>query len=167
LNTIKKPSVSHSVEGLVAPSCPVETSQSPRISEINEYTEESISFAEKDGAVKKYKLEYKDMLRESPETQKKSCTSSGDIVREFYEEKDSGLLSLREDKIEILKIKVNDMVQKAHNNRIDILIFPEMTIDLNYKSFLEELSNLSKLFNMYIVPGSYHDRYNTFWRGEI
>ncbi len=166
LNTIKKPSVSHSVEGLVAPSCPVETSQSPRISEINEYTEESISFAEKDGAVKKYKLEYKDMLRESPETQKKSCkvgiaqiglSSSGDILREFYEEKDSGLLSLREDKIEILKIKVNDMVQKAHNNRIDILIFPEMTIDLNYKSFLEELSNLSKLFNMYIVPGSYHD----------
>jgi len=166
LNTIKKPSVSQSVEGLVAPSCPVETSQSPRISEINEYTEESISFAEKDGAVKKYKLEYKDLLKESPETQKKSCkvgiaqiglSGSGDIVREFYEEKDSGLLSLREDKIEIVKTKVNDMVQKAHNNGIDILIFPEMSIDLNYKSFLEDLSRLAKVYNMYIVPGSYHD----------
>ncbi|TES93816.1 MAG: hypothetical protein E3J90_13880, partial [Promethearchaeota archaeon] len=167
LNTIKKPSVSQSVEGLVAPSCPVETSQSPRISEINEYTEESISFAEKDGAVKKYKLEYKDMLRESPETQKKSCrvgiaqiglSGSGDIVSEFYEEKDSGLLSLREDMIGIVKTTVNDMVQKAHNNGIDILIFPEMTIDLNYKSFLEDLSSLAKVYNMYIVPGSYHEQ---------
>jgi len=166
LNTIKKPSVSQSVEGIVAPSCPVETSRSPRISEINELVEETISITEKDRAKKKYELVYKDMVKASPEILKKNCkvaiaqiglSLSGNIITEFYEEKDSGLLSLREDKLEVVKAKVKEMVQKAHNNGIDILIFPEMSIDLNYKSLLEELSNLAKKFNMYIVSGSYHD----------
>lgn len=166
LNTIKKPSVSQSVEGIVAPSCPVETSQSPRISEINELSEETISFTEKDRAKKKYELIYKDLVKESPEILKKNCkvaiaqiglSLSGDIIPEFYEEKDTGLLSLREDKLEMVKAKVEEMVQKAHNIGIDILIFPEMSIDLNYKSFLEDLSSLAKNFNMYVVPGSYHD----------
>ena len=166
LNTIKKPSVSQSVEGIVAPSCPVETSQSPRINEINEFAEETISFTEKDSVKKKYELVYKDMVKASPEILKKNCkvaiaqiglSLSGDIIPEFYEERDSGLLSLREDKVEIVKAKVEKMVQKAYNNGIDILIFPEMSIDLNYKSLLEELSSLAIKFNIYIVPGSYHD----------
>jgi len=54
LNTIKKPSISSSTEGIVAPSCPIETSQSPRISEIQQYTEEVSTFLEKD--IKKAKL---------------------------------------------------------------------------------------------------------------
>jgi len=48
LNTIKKPSISSSTEGIVAPSCPIETSQSPRIGEIQQYTEEVSTFLEKD-----------------------------------------------------------------------------------------------------------------------
>jgi len=48
LNTIKKPSISGSIEGIVAPSCPIETSQSPRIGEIQQYAEEVSTFLEKD-----------------------------------------------------------------------------------------------------------------------
>ena len=69
----------------------------------------------------------------------------------------TSLLKLREDKVELVKAKVEEMAQKAYNNGIDILIFPEMSIDLNYKSFLDTLSSLAKKFNMYVVPGSYHD----------
>ncbi len=166
LNTIKKPSVSQSVEGIVAPSCPVETSRSPRINEINQFSEETISDMEMDNVKKKYELVYKDLVKASPEILKKNCkvaiaqigvSLSGDLVTEFYEERDSGLLSLREDKLEIIKAKIEEMVKRAHNNGIDILIFPEMSIDLNYKSILEDLSSLAKKFDMYIVPGSYHD----------
>ena len=48
LNTIKKPSISGSIEGIVAPSCPIETSQSPKIGEIQQYAEEVSTFLEKD-----------------------------------------------------------------------------------------------------------------------
>ncbi|MGB5912190.1 MAG: toll/interleukin-1 receptor domain-containing protein, partial [Promethearchaeia archaeon] len=49
LNTIKKPSISSSIEGIIAPACPIETSQSPRISEIRQFSEETRRFLEKDG----------------------------------------------------------------------------------------------------------------------
>jgi len=32
-----------------------------------------------------------------------------------------------------------------------------MTTDLNYSELIKEISDLAKLYNMYIVPGSYHD----------
>jgi len=48
LNTITEPSISRSIEGIIAPSCPIETSQSPRIGEIQQYSEEVSTFMEKD-----------------------------------------------------------------------------------------------------------------------
>ena len=62
LNTIKKPLASQSVEGLVAPSCPVETSQPPRISEIQQFTEERSQFLEKK-QIKSVLPETKDVLK--------------------------------------------------------------------------------------------------------
>ncbi|MFX0151921.1 MAG: TIR domain-containing protein, partial [Candidatus Hodarchaeota archaeon] len=41
LNTVQIPTISNSTTGIVAPSCPVEISQSPRLSDIREITEES------------------------------------------------------------------------------------------------------------------------------
>ena len=41
IGTIKKPAISRSTRGIVAPSCPLETSQTPKISEIQQITEES------------------------------------------------------------------------------------------------------------------------------
>ncbi|MFX1329769.1 MAG: hypothetical protein ACFE91_16695 [Promethearchaeota archaeon] len=69
LNTIYKPSVSRSIEGIITPSCPIETSQSPRIGEIQQYDEEVSTFLEKDSKIKKYeaatiikeKCEFKDI----------------------------------------------------------------------------------------------------------
>ncbi len=166
LDTINKPSVSRSIEGIVTPSCPIETSQSPRISEIQQYSGEVSIFLEKDSKMKKYELEYKDLLQEYPETQKSMCkigisqignSATDDIMSEFFEVETSGLLRLKQNKIDDVKIKVKKMIENAYANGIDILVFPEMTIDLNYKSVIEHISNLAKLYSMYIIPGSYHD----------
>jgi len=40
------------------------------------------------------------------------------------------------------------MVQKAHQIGINILLFPEMTVDLKYKQFLEDILNLAKKYEM-------------------
>ncbi|MFW9882198.1 MAG: nitrilase-related carbon-nitrogen hydrolase, partial [Candidatus Thorarchaeota archaeon] len=115
---------------------------------------------------KKYKLIYKDLLKEYPKIQRREVrvaiaqigiSETGDLINEFYEEKSSGLLGLKEEKVELVLNKVKDMVKAAYNNEVNILIFPEMTIDLNYGQFLEGLSNFAKEYNMYIIPGSFHN----------
>jgi len=40
LSTIKEPSLSHSTMGIVAPSCPIESSESPRLAEAQRFNEE-------------------------------------------------------------------------------------------------------------------------------
>ncbi|MHA1257562.1 MAG: metallophosphoesterase, partial [Promethearchaeota archaeon] len=41
LNTVKRPAISSSTMGIIAPACPIESSQSPRMSEIQQINEES------------------------------------------------------------------------------------------------------------------------------
>ncbi|UCC21176.1 MAG: carbon-nitrogen hydrolase family protein [Promethearchaeota archaeon] len=166
LNTINKPSVSRSIEGIITPSCPIETSQSPRIGEIQQYSEEVSTFLEKDSKIKKYEIEYRDLLKDYPKSPRNQCrvgiaqigiSSSGDIMNEFYEEKPKGLLTLKEEKVNDIKSKVKEMIENAHEEGINILLFPEMTVDLKYQQFSEHILNLAKKYDMYIVPGSYHN----------
>ncbi|MFX0075584.1 MAG: nitrilase-related carbon-nitrogen hydrolase [Candidatus Hermodarchaeota archaeon] len=166
LNTINKPSVSRSIEGIITPSCPIETSQSPRIGEIQQYSEEVSTFLEKDSKTKKYEIEYRDLLKDYPKSPRNQCrvgivqigiSSSGDIMNEFYEEKPKGLLTLKEEKVNEVESKVKEMIENAHEEGINILLLPEMTVDLKYQQFLEQISNLAKKYQMYIIPGSYHN----------
>jgi len=167
LNTIKEPTISRSTSGIVAPACPIETSQSPRLGEIRQFTEESIRSSEERLIKEKYTIIYRDLLLEYPRIQRRECrvgiaqiglSDTGDIVNEFYQEKASGLLCLREDKVESVRLNVINMIKKAEAKGINILLFPEMTIDFNYGVLLEEISNLAKTYEMYIIPGSYHDQ---------
>lgn len=79
------------------------------------------------------------------------------IIQDFYFEKETGLFSLREDMISSVEEKVRNMVESAAAKKIDLLIFPELTIDLGYEKLLEKILNISRIYNMWIVPGSYHD----------
>ncbi len=78
-------------------------------------------------------------------------------MSEFYEEKGSGLIGIKADKIDFVQKKVRMMIEQAYNKGINILVFPEMAIDLNYGKILEELSDLAKSYEMYIIPGSFHN----------
>jgi len=160
LNTIKEPSISKSTIGIVAPASPVETSLSPRISEVQQVTEEARRVAE-EKARKKYELVYRDLLKEYPRIERRECRVAiaqiGGILGEFYEEKATGLFGLREDKVEAVSSKVKNMIETAHAKGVNILLFPELTVDLNYGQVLEDVGSLAKAYEMYIIPGSYHD----------
>ncbi|MFW9969127.1 MAG: carbon-nitrogen hydrolase family protein [Candidatus Odinarchaeota archaeon] len=167
LNSIKKPNISGSTVGIIAPACAIETSQSPRLGEVNQFTQEEIRVLGERVAKKRYEIVYRDLFKEYPRVQKREFTvgiaqigisETGDILDEFYKMNSSGLLSLREDKVENVKTIVKNMIEKAHKEGVNVLLFPEMTIDLNYGDFLEEISNLTKLYQMYVIPGSYHDK---------
>ena len=167
LSTIKEPSISRSTMGIVAPSCPHESSQSPRLSETREFSDEErrVQLEKIDG--KKYQLIYRDLFKEFPKIQKRECrvgiaqigvSETGNIMKELFEMKSSGLLGVKGNKIKELRSKVKVMIDMAHNDGVNILLFPEMTIDLNYGEILEEIADLSKLYEMYIIPGSFHDQ---------
>lgn len=167
LNSIKKPSMTSSTVGIVAPACPLESSQSPRLGEVYQFNEEERRVIQEKALKRKYEIVYRDLLKEYPRVQKRECrvgvaqigiSKSDDIVNEFYEMKVSGLLGLREDKIDVIRTKVKTTIENAAENGVNILIFPEMTIDLNYGELMKDISDLAKLYNMYIIPGSYHEQ---------
>jgi pimeloyl-ACP methyl ester carboxylesterase/predicted amidohydrolase len=115
---------------------------------------------------KKYELVYRDLLKEYPRIQRSECrvavaqigvSNTGDVLSEFYEEKGTGLLGLRKDKVEAVRYKVKNMIEVAHAKGVNILLFPELTVDLNYGQLLEDVASLAKAYEMYIIPGSYHD----------
>jgi len=137
-----------------------------KISEVQQFTEEARRVAE-ERAKKKYELVYRDLLKEYPRIQRRECrvaiaqigvSKTGDILSEFYEEKATGLLGLREDKVETVRSKVKNMIEIAHSKGVNILLFPELTVDLNYGQLLEDIASLAKAYEMYIIPGSYHDQ---------
>jgi len=167
LNTIREPSIFRSTMGIVAPASPIETSLSPRISEVRQFTEEARRVAEERAAKKKYELVYRDLLKEYPRIQRRECrvaiaqigvSKTGDIIGEFYEEKTTGLLGLREDKVETVRSKVKNMIEIANAKGVNILLFPELTVDLNYGPLLEDIASLARAYEIYIIPGSYHDQ---------
>jgi len=167
LNSIKNPAISSSTAGIIAPACPLETSQSPRIGEIRQFSNEAERVAEERALKKKYEIVYKDLFQEYPRVQKRDCrvaiaqigvSKTGNIIGEFFQMKPSGLLGIKEDKIETVKAQVRNIVENASEEGVNILLFPEMAIDLNYGDFLEEISDLAKLYDMYIIPGSFHDQ---------
>ncbi|MHA2225048.1 MAG: carbon-nitrogen hydrolase family protein [Candidatus Hodarchaeales archaeon] len=159
LGTMRGSTISRSTLGIITPNNPIETSQPSRIEELAQFSEEVPRLR------KRYELIYKDLL-EDPEKMKGEfrvgiaqigLSEAGDILSEFYEEKIEGLFGFRESKVEFVRSKVKQMIEDASSKGIHILVFPELTIDLNYNELLEEIKDLSKTHNMYVIPGSFHD----------
>ncbi|TFF99752.1 MAG: hypothetical protein EU542_08725, partial [Promethearchaeota archaeon] len=166
LNTISTPVISRSTTGIVAPACPIESSLSPKLSEINQLNLEVQRLSPASGSSSKYEIIHKNLLEEIPKNQRTKfrigiaqigLSKSGDIVDEFFEKNPSGLLRIKKDVIDFIKSSYIKMINKAKKNNVDLLIFPEMTIDLNYRDVFKELSDLAIDTGIYIIPGSYHD----------
>ncbi|MHA1995478.1 MAG: hypothetical protein ACW97Z_13120 [Candidatus Hodarchaeales archaeon] len=114
----------------------------------------------------KYKLIYYDMLEKRAVLQKNQCrigiaqmglSDTGDIINDLYDVKPDGLLGLREEKIDHVRNITKKLIVDAHLKGINILLFPEMTVDLNNNQILNDIKDLAKEYEMYIIPGSYHD----------
>jgi tetratricopeptide (TPR) repeat protein/predicted amidohydrolase len=113
----------------------------------------------------RFRLEHLDLLKDSEKTEMREfrvgvaqigLSQAGDFLREFYAELAPGLFGLREDKLETVRSSIRRLVEFASSMEIDVLVFPELTIDLNHDQLLEEVLTLASTYHMYIVPGSYH-----------
>ncbi|MHA1909831.1 MAG: tetratricopeptide repeat protein, partial [Candidatus Thorarchaeota archaeon] len=128
-------------------------------------SKEEKQFIDDEAIKKKYSLNYVDLLENKEKSEKSEfrigiaqfgLSSKGDILSEFYRELGTGLLGIREDKLEFVISKFTSLITSAHNEGVNVLLFPEMTIDMNYPEMVEEVKSLAKEYEMYIIPGSYH-----------
>ncbi|MFW9910450.1 MAG: tetratricopeptide repeat protein, partial [Candidatus Thorarchaeota archaeon] len=129
-------------------------------------SKEEKKYIDDDAIRRKYCLEYVDLLKGSNKSERSNfrigiaqigVSETGDILTEFYRENGFGLLGIKNEKIEQIKSRVKEMVENAHENGVNVLLFPEMTIDFNHTDIRNELQNLANTYQMYIIPGSYHD----------
>lgn len=114
----------------------------------------------------KYMLQYLDLLQDSSKVEKPKfrvgiaqigLSKTGDILQEFYKEQNPGLFVLKKNKIKAIQSTVRKMIESAGSSGVNILVFPELTIDFNSKQLYQDLLDLAKTHNMYIIPGSYHN----------
>jgi tetratricopeptide (TPR) repeat protein len=117
--------------------------------------------------IRKHQLKYLDLLKDSSKVKKTGfrvgiaqigVSKSGDLLNEFYDEKIEGLFLLKEEKVEPVRKKVKEIIDIAQEKGVSILLFPELSIDLNHNQLLDEIIELAKIHSMYIIPGSFHDR---------
>lgn len=129
-------------------------------------SQEEVGVLSQEAQRKKYKLIHLDLLDDAQKTERHTfrvgiaqigVSQEGDILGEFYTEQTTGLFGIREDKIEDVRANVKKLVENAAAEGIDLLIFPELTIDLLHKPLLDDVIALSKKHTITLIPGSYHD----------
>ncbi|MFX1515429.1 MAG: tetratricopeptide repeat protein [Promethearchaeota archaeon] len=116
---------------------------------------------------KKYQLIHQDLLKDTPEKLKYEfrvgiaqigLPIENNFLSDYYEEFHPQMFRLKENKVEEINSKIKHMIKLAHSKEIKILLFSELSIDLNHHMLLNTLQEYSRIYNMYIIPGSYHDR---------
>ncbi len=84
-------------------------------------------------------------------------STTGNLLEEFYDMDENHLVRIKKEKLDVMLKKVKDKIEEAHKNNVNILVFPEMTTDLNYKKMYKEIADLAEKYKMYIITGGYHD----------
>jgi len=119
-----------------------------------------------EAAKKKYRLMYVDKLKDTAKSEKTKFrvgiaqigkSKGGDILDEYYESIGNGILGIQRSKMDEIRSSLSRVVGDASKEGVKVLLFPEMSIDLNHNELLQEVTRLAKEYEMYIIPGSYHD----------
>ncbi|MHA2252457.1 MAG: tetratricopeptide repeat protein [Candidatus Kariarchaeaceae archaeon] len=113
----------------------------------------------------KYQLVYKDVLDEKSKKHEFrvglaqiGLPIESNFLSDYYKEVHPKVFGLKENKVEEINSKLKEFIELAVSKKVDILLFSGLTIDLNYSLLLNTLQEYSRKYNMYIIPGSYHNR---------
>ncbi len=136
------------------------------LSQLKEYISEAVTdFLEKRFAsIKKFELIQQDYLKDriACETCRVGIaqigfSKAGNVLEEYYIETAPGFFSLKEDKTQYVENRISDLIMDAAKNKVNVLLFPELSIDLNHQSLRKCVKDLASQYGMYIIPGSFHN----------
>src|SRR5579863_2576238 len=107
-----------------------------------------------------YQVVHRDLLLEHRQVQLDRCrVALGQLFLplDFFEATTYGLLALRPARLDEMRRKLAAMVKVARNEHVDLLLLPELAVDLKSDALREDLRELAAETGLTIVPGSYHD----------
>lgn len=107
-----------------------------------------------------YHIVYTDLLASAPRIQQPTCRvgiAQIDLPADLLEPRGQGLFGLRDEGVPVMLRRIDAMIQRAVRHRVNMLLFPEMTIDLHRPELAQLLFEAANAFDLYIVPGGYHD----------
>ncbi|MEJ2250343.1 MAG: hypothetical protein P8Y97_11910, partial [Candidatus Lokiarchaeota archaeon] len=168
LYLIKGPPISKSVELIKTPLSIKENSINFDLSTIRLLLNEEIKKEEIQERIKKYHFIYHDFLKRFNQFQWRESTiaiAQTSIDKELeklekYYYINGNTFRLKKEFVSEVEEKITKIVNESYKKRAKILIIPSFLIDLNYDTLLNHIINLSKKYNMIIIPGSYHSEEN-------
>lgn len=106
-----------------------------------------------------YELVHRDCLEGAPERARcRIGLAQIGTASDIFEEGQDHLWTMPRSRVAAAVEKVSDLVERAHAGGIDLLLFPELTVDLNHRELLRVLLDQAHAFGMWIIPGAFHDR---------
>jgi predicted amidohydrolase len=107
-----------------------------------------------------FQVVHRDLLREHGQLQLDRCRvglAQISLSVDAFEVTPSGMLALRSGRVDEVRRKLEAMVARARSERVDLLVLPELAVDLKVDALRADLFALAAETGMTIVPGSYHD----------
>ena len=111
-----------------------------------------------DGAA--FQVVHRDLLHEHGQLQMDRCRiglAQVPLSVDSFEVTSSGMLALRREQVDEVRRKLAAMVATARSEGVDLLLLPELAVDLKVDALRADLFALAAETGMTIVPGSYHD----------
>jgi pimeloyl-ACP methyl ester carboxylesterase/predicted amidohydrolase len=81
-----------------------------------------------------------------------------DVRLERFRKDPAGLLELRREHLPQAAGELRRVVQRAVRARVELLVLPELAVDLKHPELRQECERLARSAGLVLVPGSYHDR---------
>jgi pimeloyl-ACP methyl ester carboxylesterase/predicted amidohydrolase len=113
--------------------------------------------AEETGPVR-YQIVRRDVLGDSSETQPRCRVGLAqiDVPLESFAPAGDGLVGLRPESVPGLQRKLDEMLARAAARHIELLLFPELSLDASLPELYEPLARFARTTGAYVVPGAFH-----------
>jgi pimeloyl-ACP methyl ester carboxylesterase/predicted amidohydrolase len=107
-----------------------------------------------------FQVFHRDLVREHGQLQLDRCRiglAQLSLSVDSFEATSSGMLALRPGRVDEVRRKLAATVAAARGDRVDLLLLPELAVDLKVDALRADLLALAAETGMTIVPGSHHD----------
>src|SRR5512140_296060 len=107
-----------------------------------------------------FQVVHRDLLREHGQLPLDRCRvgiAQVSLSVDSFEATSSGMLALRGGRVDEMRRKLAATVAAARSESVDLLVLPELAVDLKVDALRADLLALAADTGMTIVPGSFHD----------
>lgn len=106
----------------------------------------------------RYEIVHRDVLGASSETQPRCRVGLAqvDVPFDSFAPAGNGLVTLRPDAVPGVARKLAEMLDRAAARHVELLLFPELSVDAGLPVLYELLATFARTTGAYVVPGAFH-----------